>query len=218
VDAVLRGGGTVIYRDQLTVSDAELDIDSVASGDDGGSHVLRAQSLNAFKMKHSPTKRGWLDRLLHPGQVDEVFAVHAGPGFTRADLRLLSRCRGLRELQLCNARSLDGSSLEELRHIEDLTNLNLNFTEITDADLSHLSSLQKLQVLQLESPRLTRSGFKHLRPIASLRQLYLGQMQLSPAGLAALAELQQLDLLVTFLGKADGESLQEKLPNCVVLH
>src|SRR5260221_2059887 len=61
--------------------------------------------------------------------------------------------------------------------------VNLNFSEVTDADLKVLSGLQRLQTLKLRSTTVTDAGLKALSELKNLQTLDLGDTKVTDAGL-----------------------------------
>ena len=79
----------------------------------------------------------------------------------------------------------------------DLTVLDLDRTQITDETLQALSGLGKLEWLHLRMTDVTDAGLKHLESHTGLLYLNLEGTQVTAGGVAA---------------------LQEKLPDCRILH
>ena len=87
--------------------------------------------------------------------------------------------------------------------------VNLNFTEVTDAGLKELAPLAHLQTLDLRFTEVTDAGLKELAPLTQLQTLDLGGTKVTDAGLKELAPLTQLQTL-NLLGTAvTGAGLKE---------
>lgn len=94
--------------------------------------------------------------------------------------------------------------------------VNLDSTEVTDADLEHLECLTQLQWLNLFNTGVTDAGLEHLKGLTQLQRLELGgATKVTDAGLEHLKGLTELGGL--FLGGTkvteEGEKkLQQALP------
>lgn len=82
---------------------------------------------------------------------------------------------------------VDLSSLTGLKP-NDLQSLRLEYTKITDADLSHLRGLTGLNELELKSTAVTGEGFVYLRNLKLLIELGLWETPIDNAGLKHLRE------------------------------
>jgi len=76
-----------------------------------------------------------------------------------------------------------------------VTNLNLSFTELSDAGLKELSKAQNLTGLSVPQTRITNAGIKELAAFKHLHTLNVFDTQISDAGLKELATLKQLKRL-----------------------
>ncbi|MCE9552953.1 MAG: hypothetical protein K8T91_06195 [Planctomycetes bacterium] len=88
--------------------------------------------------------------------------------------------------------NLDGTDvtdadLEHLKCLAEMRWLNLFNTKITDAGLENLKGLSKLERLELGSAAyVTDAGLEHLKGLTQLRGVYLGGTQISDQGEARL--------------------------------
>lgn len=98
----------------------------------------------------------------------------------------------LQQLFLVQTRVTD----EQLAYVGILTELELltlSDTEITDDGLAHLHSLTRLKRLYLWSARhISDAGLVYLRPLTSLEVLSLGRTQVTDAGLGHLSQVRSL--------------------------
>lgn len=81
----------------------------------------------------------------------------------------------------------DGA-LKTVAQFSRLAVLDLRQTKITDAGLSALSGLKKLQTLNLYGTEITDAGLKNLASIKSLKQVTLFMTKATPAGAKALTD------------------------------
>ncbi len=135
-------------------------------------------------------------------------------------LKDVGRQTGLRKLDLTNVYVVHDDGLASLGGLDELEELWLDGTNITDEGLRHLGGLTKLRKLSLyAASRVTGRGLSHLTALAQLEELDLAEtacgdeaaeslhaflrlrrlnLAFTPAGdacLAGLANLQQLEYL-----------------------
>ncbi|KAL3153351.1 F-box/LRR-repeat protein 14 [Trebouxia sp. C0009 RCD-2024] len=103
---------------------------------------------------------------------------------------------GLQQLTLTHT-SLPEAELSELRHLDQLTSLNLRATaKLACATVRVIASLSKLKALDLSScPLLSRFTLEDLSRLTSLEQLMLRRCSLSDKRLTVLEVLSKLTLL-----------------------
>lgn len=83
----------------------------------------------------------------------------------------------------------------DLGSLRNLCELNLQDTQLTDAELEHLKVLTSLQVLRLENTQVTDIGLQHLKGMKNLHYLGLQRTQTSDVGLQHLEGLTNLSEL-----------------------
>ena len=86
-------------------------------------------------------------------------------------------------------------SLRYVKELPELRELNLGYSNITDAGLIHLIGLQHLDRIDLYGTQVTDDGLKELVPINSLTKLVLADDNFSDAGLKHLVKMGQLKFL-----------------------
>jgi hypothetical protein len=126
-----------------------------------------------------PKPRGpaWLRNLLGGDFFDDVVF---------ADLRISETC------------VIPGD--EAVKHIAKLPalqELDLSFTEVTDAGLRHISKLDRLQRLELAYTDVSDAGVEHLRSLGGLKDLWITRTKITEEGV---------------------EQLQEALPECEIAY
>jgi hypothetical protein len=86
-----------------------------------------------------------------------------------------------------------------LRHLRALTKLRLllldSNPEVTDAGLAQVRGLTRLQVLQLGGTQVTDSGLGHLRGLSELQELQLDGTRVTDGGLVHLQGATELRIL-----------------------
>ena len=111
----------------------------------------------------------------------------------------------------------------EVDENNDVVNVNLGGTKITDAGLVYLKGMQKLKVLGLSGSKITDAGMAHLKGLTKLEGLDLKGTKVTDAGLAHLnlKGLRNLGYLVlgnTYVTAAGIKKLQQALPHCKIWH
>jgi hypothetical protein len=120
------------------------------------------------------------DRALEPVPNDPVVTIGSDrrphltlTGWTRHDYEIIRKYPQATVVQMANPDVTD-ATLEHLRGLADLRELDLNGTQVTDGGLAVLKTLPKLASLRLRGTKITDAGFReHLLPLAHLRDLDL---------------------------------------------
>lgn len=89
------------------------------------------------------------------------------------------------ELNLARTHVTD-NGLKALEPLKNLRKLHLENTKIGDAGLTHLKGLTSLQYLNLYGTQVTDSGLEQLEGLKNLKALYLWQTKVTPAGVEKL--------------------------------
>jgi hypothetical protein len=100
----------------------------------------------------------------------------------------------LLELDLGNTR-VSNAGLTYLNGLTSLLSLDLSGTEITDAGLAHLEALSSLRRLTLRNDSVTDAGLIHLTKLTSLQVLDLTNTRITDEGLTYLTKLPSLRVL-----------------------
>lgn len=79
------------------------------------------------------------------------------------------------------------AALKTVSQLPRLISLDLRQTKVTDAGLEALVGLKKLETLNLYGTEITDAGLKHLAKIKSLKNVYLWQSKATKAGVKQLA-------------------------------
>ncbi len=87
------------------------------------------------------------------------------------------------------------SSLERIKGLSQLKELNLEATPVTDRGLKHLQGLKQLRTLILDDTRITDAGLALLAGLGELEELSLQTTPITDAGIAHLARLKKLRVL-----------------------
>ncbi|HVX13664.1 MAG TPA: leucine-rich repeat domain-containing protein [Pirellulales bacterium] len=98
------------------------------------------------------------------------------------------------EVNLADTRITD-EGLAQLQELSSLESLYLDNTKVTDAGLVHVRRLASLQELRVGNTEVTDVGVPHLLGLTSLRVLNLDNTQITDAGLARLQGIKSLNYL-----------------------
>ena len=122
---------------------------------------------------------------------------------------------------LMSADETDDGKIAPLAAVkENLAQLDLAKTKVTDNGLSVLASMPRLARLDLHKTAVGDAGLKHVSGLTELRYLNLYGTQVTDAGLDALAGLKNLEGLYLWQSKvteAGVKKLQEKLPDTEIV-
>jgi len=145
---------------------------------------------------------------------DGAISLHLSISPQDSDLICLKKIHNLQQLDLSWTQITD-AGLQHLANLSNLQQLYLGETQITDAGLRHFANLSNLKNLSLWGTKITNDGLRHLANLSNLQQLYLGETQITDAGLqylANLSNLQHLDLNYTKITDAGVEELKKAIP------
>jgi Leucine-rich repeat (LRR) protein len=98
-------------------------------------------------------------------------------------------------VSLAHQTDLTDADLEHLSRLIDLQSLDLSGTPIGNAALAHVRGLTALVRLNLHGTQIDDTGLENLRTLAALRELDLSGTRISNQGLAALGRLRALRTL-----------------------
>ena len=112
-------------------------------------------------------------------------------------------------------------SLQSLRRLCFLEELDLDNTDTDDGLLVGISQLEELQKLSLRYTAITDAGIESLKKCGRLEELYLTGTEVSDDGAKALAELTNLRKLFirwTKITSSGADRLRASLPECDMHH
>jgi hypothetical protein len=117
--------------------------------------------------------------------------------------------------------SITDADLGKLESLLYLWNLRLADTSITNKGLAELAgfALHELSTLNLEKTQVTDAGMKEVAKFKQLEKLYLRDTNVTDEGLIELANLNQLEFLGlkgTKVTKAGITQLRASLPMCEI--
>lgn len=143
----------------------------------------------------------------------DVYSVHlTSPDFDDDDVAMAARIPTLERLRL-DGSSITDDALIAIRSVENLQQVDLSRTAITDAGVGRLSGLRRLNYLTLrDCPHLTGPGLIQLHDLPNLYQLDVQGIDVSFADLTRLkSQLPQAAIRVdpeTVLGIPDPDDLR----------
>ncbi|MDW7995999.1 MAG: leucine-rich repeat domain-containing protein [Gemmatales bacterium] len=124
------------------------------------------------------------------------------------------------ELWLSDTRITD-AGLKELATLKKLKTLHLCGTGLTDVGLKELAALQNLTTLDLSDTPITDAGLKELAALKNLTTLDLENTRITDAGLKELARLKSLAVLYvdggTKVTQRGIAELRKALPRCAII-
>ena len=97
--------------------------------------------------------------------------------------------------------------------------INLNQTQVTDAELERLKAVEGLVSLQLHSAPITDKGLDTIGQLTSLKQLELSNTRITDKGLEKLAGLKNLERLYlhnTPVTREGVDALRGRLSGCTI--
>jgi Leucine-rich repeat (LRR) protein len=106
----------------------------------------------------------------------------------------VGRLNQLQELNLYRS-TVSDAGLSHLNGLTQLTRLYLGKTAVSDAGLPHLSVLGNLHELHLDSTNVSDAGLAHLKRVGKLTKLDLRNTQVTDAGLVHIRGLTDLTRL-----------------------
>ena len=104
-------------------------------------------------------------------------------------------------------------------NFQNIIEISLRSTDVSDADLTHLKGLANLRTLSLSLTSVGDAGLAHLKGLTNLKKLVLCGTRVSDVGLShlkALTNLQELWLGGAQVSDVGAKQLQKALPNCQI--
>ena len=112
-------------------------------------------------------------------------------GWDKDDYSVLTARPDVVVLQMANADVTD-ATLEHLRGLQKLRELDLNDTQVTDQGLAVLAALPELQIIRLRKTKITDEGFRtHLLAKESLQELDVRETHLASKTMRAWKEVRK---------------------------
>jgi hypothetical protein len=78
--------------------------------------------------------------------------------------------------------------MAEVGHLTKLDSLDLGWTQVTDAGLSHVAGLPKLRWLRLDSTTISDEGLRKLRALPKLHEIRLNDTAVTAAAVTAFGQ------------------------------
>ena len=189
---VLLTGGSLGW----TVRQARIQRDAVAAITKDGGNV--SYDWEWRDGKSIPPGNLWAPRWL----VDRIGVDYFGhvtrvmlfPVASDGVLVEVGRLNQLQQLNLYRS-SVSNSGLSHLKGLTELTTLYLGRTAVNDAGLAHVRELANLRELHLEFTNISDAGLAHLHRLSKLTKLDLRDTQVTDEGLVNIRGLTNLNLL-----------------------
>ena len=114
---------------------------------------------------------------------------------------------------------INDADIAQLSGLTNLKYLHLDGTAVTDAGLANLAALVNLDTLSLDDTKVTDVGLAHMTKLANLEALSLEATEVTDAGLAQLRGLTKLRVVYvtgTSVTEKGIEELKAALPGCEI--
>jgi Leucine-rich repeat (LRR) protein len=145
-----------------------------------------------------------------------------------ADLKGLATLVKLRKLDLSQNGGLTGAGFRDLKALQDLEELDVNFCPISDDGMKSIAGLRKLKKLSISGAKITDAGMREIAKLDNLQELSASGMLLNGPDrneprdaaikeLGRLSQLRKLDLSNTQTADESAGAFAG-LPQLKVLH
>jgi hypothetical protein len=114
---------------------------------------------------------------------------------TDEDLRLLSRCCGLRVISLTSGARVTDKGLEHIKELHQLEGLCLEDCSISDLGLAYLGNMSTLHVIDLCRTHTTDAGLRTFHHLDHLKAAYLFGTEITDSGVEYLTQFSSLQEL-----------------------
>jgi hypothetical protein len=145
----------------------------------------------------------------------QLSSMPGSPRYSDAAMSHLTALKGLRELDLGYSNITD-AGLASIENATELRSLYLYGTKVTDNGLRHLHRLNKLESLVLASANFSDAGLQYVAGLVSLKLLNLNGARVTDAGLVHLYGLKNLgEVMVgdTKVTNSGAQRLREARPS-----
>ncbi|MDB5392198.1 MAG: TonB domain/peptidase domain protein [Planctomycetaceae bacterium] len=143
-----------------------------------------------------------------------------------AGLKAIATLPELKRLTL-DSRTITDAGIAHLKQLPQLESITLRVSNLTDESLKHLAGIPSLRRIDLygsDEPGSGRGkcfsipGVQQLKSLSNLRTLWLNNFESGGGwgGLKELTQLRELSLMMTDIGDAELEVLEEALPNTTI--
>lgn len=160
--------------------------------DEGFSHLKKLTNVRALDLRDSSITDKGLQHLSNWDSLDSLTLPHNG--VTGSGLAALANARELKSLDLRQT-SVTNEGMAGVGRLTQLTKLQLP-RHLGDAGLSHLTTLEQLEDLELEKTSITDQGIKSLTKLPKLKSLDLTGTAVTDAAIDDLIQLKSLEFLV----------------------
>ncbi len=133
-----------------------------------------------------------------------------------SDLADIAQLDGLERLLMPRATQLTDEGIRSLQNLDRLVELDLNWTNLTDAAGPHLAAISTLEKLGLAGTQLRDDALVKIGKLPGLQDLNLRSTAITSKGVRFLASLPKLKILDLSATQVDGSAL-EALSDCPTL-
>jgi Leucine Rich repeat len=130
---------------------------------------------------------------------------------TDEGLRYIGKMTDLEELWIWSPTSITDAGVTHLTSLNNLKIIHINHSHITNKSLVFLSSLPKIEELSLEQNHFSDEGLVRLHGKERLKRLYigLGDVQITDEGIAHLKNFEKLEVLDIQNSKVTARGLEQ---------
>ncbi len=180
-DALMTHIGGLTHLQRLNLNGTSL----TATG------LARLERLTALEILALPNEPFTDDDLAHLAGMTKLkqFHVYLGAQITDRGLSHLAKMRQMKSLWLINTQI---TTLEPIRGMTQLKQLNLHGAPITDEGLKPLADFTGLQWLSLGGSKVTDAGITHFSTLSNLVMLDLNRTAVGDAGVRLLFDLPRI--------------------------
>jgi N-acyl-D-amino-acid deacylase len=164
-----------------------LNLDTTEIGDLGAAELASLPSLQELNLSHTLLSDRGVAALARLPKLNQLRVAHT----------LVETVTELPDVEVLSFAgcSIRDESIARIAGLKRLRDLDLSYTDITDAGVGRLGVLTDLQRLDLTATEIGDEGLKHLAGLTRLQHLRLNYGRFTDKGVAALAGLRSLSTL-----------------------
>jgi Leucine-rich repeat (LRR) protein len=151
--------------------------------------LTKMRELSLFYVEPGPGDLAFANDMLN---LEAFHFVSNDDAPNESDLQVLGRLTKLSVLNLSGAGLLNNNTISHLSNLKSLTDLNLDYTSISDRAMQTVKEFTRLERLHLRGTRVDDLGMRSLAGMENLRELHLSGSKVGSRGISALADCPNL--------------------------